>query len=544
MLLSCGWALGMVEDAVKRVRLITADLKVCRGEAGSYAKNFFLDPEVRAREADVLVCTYAAEAGVSMPPKYFQAVFGMLYPGVGTWDSQFQSLNRVRENVFTMASIPEENASSVGPVRSGASVHHQISHLYCGQKPWTFAAGVQAKVQSLDLRANVWVLWQKWLEAHPQVNAICVTADGGDSEEALEIPTSEQFWDHWPSPPVANSPDALSRFVATKDCVRTKLKFARDSVSQATYDELAHPESSADGNGALSSALTQDIVSSRAGVLELRLEGYIRSSTRLHTVRNVTRLAPWLAEKSGSSLDALLARMSYGLAYLRFVERVVGDRASRQELRGTLTPFHVATSTFLAHVLKCLGCVPALSEEGGKPYFLPLGINGIVHNARGTAVLRDAIDTFPAVQLRRNDILNGKDIWAAVCSNAPLPPRTATGETRGNNLVAWVKKLLLGYGLEFLWKEAVASRPRRGGSSPPRSRRRSAPTPRGTMHCTTQGWRETLGVMQFIACSQSKPLTFSGFTEDDRNALAEVDRLIEAPVDTPDVELEPEDEPR
>eukprot|EP01084_Bolivina_argentea_P238348 400443_1 len=183
-------------------------------------------------------------------------------------------------------------------------------------------------------------------------------------------------------------------------------------------------------------------------------------------------------------------------------------------------------------------------HKGGKPYFLPLGINGIVHNARGTAVLRDAIDTFPAVQLRRNDILNGKDIWAAVCSNAPLPSRTATGERGGNNLVAWVKKLLLGYGLEFLWKEAVASRPRRGGSSPPRSRRRSAPTPRGTMHCTTQGWRETLGVMQFIACSQSKPLTFSGFTEDDRNALAEVDRLIEAPVDTPDVELEPEDEPR
>ncbi len=135
MLLSRGCTSSMVSDTVKRIRLITADLKKTRDEAGTYAKDFFLDTEESAREADVLVCTYAAEAGMSMPSQYFQAVFGMLYPGVGTWDSQFQSSNRVRDSVFTMACIPKENASSVGPVRSGAAVSRQIAHLYADQKP-------------------------------------------------------------------------------------------------------------------------------------------------------------------------------------------------------------------------------------------------------------------------------------------------------------------------------------------------------------------------------------------------------------------------
>ncbi len=188
--------------------------------------------------------------------------------------------------------------------------------------------------------------------------------------------------DHWPFTPVGDRPDALSRFVVTKDCMQNSLRLAGDTLSQATYDDLAHPESSADAHGALSCVLTQDVVSSRVGAIELTLDSYIRSSRRRHTVRNVMRVAPWLSEETGSSLQALLARMLHGLAYLRFVERVVGDRASRQELRGTLTPFQVATSTFLAHVLERLGCFPSLSEDGGKTYFLPLGVDRIVTNAR------------------------------------------------------------------------------------------------------------------------------------------------------------------
>ncbi len=72
--------------AVKRARLITADMKVSRGEAGEYAREFFRNTEVHAREADVSVTTYAAEAGVSMPREYFRDVFGVLFSGVGTWD--------------------------------------------------------------------------------------------------------------------------------------------------------------------------------------------------------------------------------------------------------------------------------------------------------------------------------------------------------------------------------------------------------------------------------------------------------------------------
>ncbi len=81
-----GYAEGLMEDCVRRIRLITADMKTSGGEAGTYAKEFFLDPETRGREADVLVCTYATEAGVSMPSKHFRAVFGLLYTGVGDWD--------------------------------------------------------------------------------------------------------------------------------------------------------------------------------------------------------------------------------------------------------------------------------------------------------------------------------------------------------------------------------------------------------------------------------------------------------------------------
>ncbi len=58
-----------------------------------------------------------------------------------------------------MVCIPKDNASSVGPVTSGAAVRHQLLHAYSSQKPWTFDAGVAARVHELDVRANAWLLW-------------------------------------------------------------------------------------------------------------------------------------------------------------------------------------------------------------------------------------------------------------------------------------------------------------------------------------------------------------------------------------------------
>ncbi len=106
-----------------------------------------------------------------------------------------------------------------------------------------------------------------------------------------------------------------------------------------------------------------------------------------------------------------MGNLQHGLLYLRFVERFVGDRASRQELRASLAPVEVASATFLAYVMKCLGYVPQFGQDGRKEYFLPLGLNGVVKNTTGTKVLWDAIHTCPTVELGKNYILKGKDVW-------------------------------------------------------------------------------------------------------------------------------------
>ncbi len=202
------------------------------------------------------------------------------------------------------------------------------------------------------------------MEAHPQANGINV--DDGDDADVL--PTSNQFWDHWPFSPEDDSPECTGRFVVTKKDVSKSLNFAEQSLTVTAYNELAQPDSPCHGSAALS-VLTEDLVSSRVGALNMKLNDYCSGSSRVHTVRNVLRLALWLAEKSGSSLSTFMDRLKHGLAYLRFVERFVGDRASQQELRGTLAPVEVASATFLAHVLKCLGCVHHVGQDGGKPVF-------------------------------------------------------------------------------------------------------------------------------------------------------------------------------
>ncbi len=60
------------------------------------------------------------------------------------------------------------------------------------------------------------------MEAHPQANGINV--DDGDDADVL--PTSNQFWDHWPFSPEDDSPEYTGRFVITKKDVSKSLNFA------------------------------------------------------------------------------------------------------------------------------------------------------------------------------------------------------------------------------------------------------------------------------------------------------------------------------
>ncbi len=148
------------------------------------------------------------------------------------------------------------------------------------------------------------------------------------------------------------------------------------SLTTTTYSELAQPED--ENDTARMTVLSEDLVSSRVGSLELKLDEYCRISDRKHTVRNVLRQAPWLSDKSGSALTTFMDTLEHGLSYLRFVGRFVGNTSSRLELRGSLPRSEVALATFLAHVLKCLGCVPQFGQDGRKQYLLPLGLDGVV----------------------------------------------------------------------------------------------------------------------------------------------------------------------
>ncbi len=131
-----------------------------------------------------------------------------------------------------MACIPKDNASSVCPLRSGASVRNQMSHRYGTEKPWTFDAAVSAAVHLFDLRVNAWSLWQNWLDRHPQVNAVDISTLHDDDV----LPTREQFCDHWNCTPRVNEPEGFT--VPAKD-VTESLNAASRSLTTLTYFEVA-----------------------------------------------------------------------------------------------------------------------------------------------------------------------------------------------------------------------------------------------------------------------------------------------------------------
>ncbi len=168
-----------------------------------------------------------------------------------------------------MACIPTGEPCSVGPVRSTGAVRQQLLHAYSREKRWTLDAGVASRVQSLDLRANAWLLWQNWLQAHPQVNAVHV--DARDEDSQLAPPAL--FWDHWPFSPGDDSDDGRARFTTKKDDVQESVRAAARSLTATAYDDLALPESPF-GRSATQSALTEYLVSSRVGALEMKLRDY------------------------------------------------------------------------------------------------------------------------------------------------------------------------------------------------------------------------------------------------------------------------------
>ncbi len=112
-LLDRGWGLDYVALVVGRIRVITADMKAVTHTSGSYDRRFFTDTEVYAKQADVLITTYVVEAGVSMPV-HFRYVFAMLYKNIANWDSQFQSVCRIREENVSIVAYLQEGIRGVG----------------------------------------------------------------------------------------------------------------------------------------------------------------------------------------------------------------------------------------------------------------------------------------------------------------------------------------------------------------------------------------------------------------------------------------------
>lgn len=61
-----------------------------------FARQFMADPNAATSQCDVLVYTYAMQAGVSLEA-HFKVLFCFLYRWVGTWGDAFQSAERLRQ---------------------------------------------------------------------------------------------------------------------------------------------------------------------------------------------------------------------------------------------------------------------------------------------------------------------------------------------------------------------------------------------------------------------------------------------------------------
>ncbi len=127
-----GWDLEDVTQTLARIRVVTADMKQVSNEAGAYARHFFRDPQVHAKDVDVLITTYVIESGVSMPV-HFKSLFAVLYKNIANWDSQFQALCRIREENVPICAFLQKGIRGVGlGVKSRGEIAETIQNTFVG----------------------------------------------------------------------------------------------------------------------------------------------------------------------------------------------------------------------------------------------------------------------------------------------------------------------------------------------------------------------------------------------------------------------------
>ncbi len=539
-LVKLGWKEPHVSDALRRIRHVRLDVKAGKTEEGQYARMLFEDTNACAREADVLVVTYVAEAGVSIPRGHFRAVFGVLFPAVGTWDSQLQSLNRVREEVFTMVSFAKDKTASAGAHVCRAVIRHTLGHQFRNQAPWTVEAAVGFALDAVHLRTAGWVMWQDWLRDHPWVAAVCVDDFLPRTSKGLTlppmVPSARLFWDHWPVPTDDTTQQRLSTTPdAVKEGMDTSMRHLSDAVAQhltsgADLTALADTGAQSVYGLSVDTNVWGGAFSGRVSALTMHLSGIARTTlTGLTTdayVSRVVALVPILGCLSGSGFATFLEKAKSGLAYFRFLERKIRGPHATTELRTCVTPLENAKALFLQHVLRGLHCPPctARSPNGTVVHFyLPDRLHGITSSKDDPAHLRTVMKSWRPMSLGGRDTVRWRDMWDLLTNYSALPdaPPQPPRKTRcGMN--ECIRMLMQAYGLQYVFSKPPlktapglhAGRACRPGTEEPRRKH--------MLVAHEEGWQQTLAFMQVLALSQNTPLHLDGMPLPERCILRAV----------------------
>ncbi len=268
---------------------------------------------------------------------------------------------------------------------------------------------------------------------------------------------SALFWELWPR----------SKDVSEVD--REKLTVSTKTMAEETYAGIPRLNAEVARMLSIELCLGECIgeVSTENYNLDIcasRKETMLRTLTDFNshiTFEGITALAariPWLTCLAGSALSHLMENLRKGIAYMHYVEEMVGMVTDRKKV----LLVDRARGSFFTHVLRELGCEPEKTPFCNSLYYLPLGLAGKIKNEDAPWLLSEAISSFPPFSLGGGRFLTGKQLWNMVTRNrVALPGKDALPsedteqprhKRKDKKMCSYVQEFLRGYGFEWVYK--------------------------------------------------------------------------------------------
>lgn len=396
---------------------------------------FMKSPGEVGQEADVVVHTYAMQAGVSIE-NHFKLVVCLFLGRIGTMDETIQSCNRLRSSApgmhRTVYAYLQKPTAASAPT---AMAHHiEVSEeTLPGQSDNTFMAPATGLAMAAGLHGNVSGPWKEWLEDH---NVPFV--DGGKMQP--EHPTISRLFPpaapgSFPVRPVSRT-QMLKMLMGQKKSNQSTLPQCIGAVNQAGHVLTA----------VLEAAENTDIIRAQMEQMSHHLMG----TNELIPWERLVCAVPYIASLSPSKLGPYVTAVATVFMSFTHYQAYLEDHNSEGGVRWlrSTSPLDQTAALFLHHLLVALMALPP--HQPIKPWELT-----VVTKGRHMQRFMDAYDEYggqaePAVGGAGVHV-NNKTVWDLTVRSKPAP-----GTDSRQGVKVWTTNLLVETGMGAMIEDPPA----------------------------------------------------------------------------------------